>query len=294
MNVFEKNITNAFGDRGSAWLQSLPAIIKKLAKHWSLDSIQPVKNMSWNYVAYAEQNHIDQVILKISCDQKVMQDELRALKHFNGHGAIKVIDAFPDDNAMLLERAIPGSLLKEQHSLNMEDTIKIYADVVHAIASQPLYNGVYTHVSDWCKAIDNIQDARISAHLMSKAAQLKSTLLHSVKREYLCHGDLHLENIIQHGSNWLSIDPKGIIGEMAFEAAAFDLLDQNEMKDASTISIKVIERVNQLSKRLDIEFDRLMSWVYLRIMLSAQWFIEDNGDPSHMINLAQHVYPLLK
>ncbi|MCW5584225.1 MAG: hypothetical protein KIT56_10225, partial [Gammaproteobacteria bacterium] len=169
-----------------------------------------------------------------------------------------------------------------------------YARVVKAIASRKSPNFTYVHMSTWCEAIDKIQDERISDHFVNKAKQLKSKLLDSVKHEYLCHGDLHLENIILNKNEWLAIDPKGIIGEMAFEAAAFDLLDNDELKDLSTIESKIISRVNQLSIALGIDSSRLLSWVFLRIIISAQWFVEDKGDPSRMLKLAQYVYPLLK
>ena len=116
MQRLEKNIRNAFGERGAEWLDTLPIIIQKLAQHWSLANIQRIKNMSWNYVAFSTQQS-NPVVLKISCDKQVIQDEYRALKHFNSHGAIKIIDIMHDYNAMLLEQAIPGYLLKEHHPL---------------------------------------------------------------------------------------------------------------------------------------------------------------------------------
>ncbi len=112
-------------------------------------------------------------------------------------------------------------------------------------------------------------------------------------RDYLCHGDLHLENIIQQGSNWVVIDPKGIIGEMAFEAAAFDLISQEEMRDLSALPAKIVHRVQLLSHALDIDYNRLLYWTFLRVIISAQWFIEDNGDPSQMLILANCIYPLI-
>ncbi len=138
-----------------------------------------------------------------------------------------------------------------------------------------------------------IHDSRIEKHFVDKAKQLRSVLLHTTQHEYLCHGDLHLENIIQQGSNWLVIDPKGIVGEMAFEASAYDLISKDEMKDVFTLLSKIIDRVTQLSQALEISFNRLLSWIFLRIITSAQWFIEDDGDPSQMLALANYIYPLL-
>lgn len=291
--AFPTNIENTFGEPGLQWLHSLPLIINKLSAYWSLTNIIPVNNMNWNYVAYAIQNN-QNVVLKISCDQSIIESEYHALKHFNGHGAIKLIDYHVEHQALLLERAIPGNSLKENYPLNIDETILAYTNVVKAIASQKSNDYSHVHMSHWCEAIDKIEDDRIKKSFVNKAKQLKSSLLNSVKQEYLCHGDLHLENIIQNKNQWLAIDPKGIVGEMAFEAAAFDLLDNSELNDSSHIESKIIYRVTQLANALDIDFNRLLSWIYLRIIISAQWFIEDKGDPKRVLKLAEHVFPLLE
>ncbi|MBX3710167.1 MAG: phosphotransferase [Gammaproteobacteria bacterium] len=294
ITILEKNVQNAFGEAGLQWICSLPIIVERLADYWSLSNIVPANNMNWNYVAYAIQKNHDHVVLKISSDRTTLESEYIALMHFDGDGAIKLIDRHSECQAILLEQAIPGNTLKENYPAEIEKTITSYARVVKAIASRKSPNFTYVHMSTWCEAIDKIQDERISDHFVNKAKQLKSKLLDSVKHEYLCHGDLHLENIILNKNEWLAIDPKGIIGEMAFEAAAFDLLDNDELKDLSTIESKIISRVNQLSIALGIDSSRLLSWVFLRIIISAQWFVEDKGDPSRMLKLAQYVYPLLK
>lgn len=294
ITILEKNVQNVFGKTGLKWIRSLPIIVEKLSDYWSLTNIVPANNMNWNYVAYAIQKNHDHVVLKISCDQTMIESEYCALKHFDGHGAIKLIDHHSECQAILLEQAIPGSTLKENYLIDVEKTITSYAQVVKPIASRKSPSSTYIHMSTWCEAIDKIQDERIDDYFVNKAKYLKSKLLDSVKYEYLCHGDLHLENIILNKNEWLAIDPKGIIGEMAFEAAAFDLLDNDELKDSSTIESKIISRVNQLSIALGIDSSRLLSWIFLRIIISVQWFIEDNGNPSCMLKLAQYVYPLLK
>jgi streptomycin 6-kinase len=293
MNTFKQKVINTWGKKGENWLIQLQSIIKSLAQHWKLDNIKPVNNMSYNYVALAMQATKTPVVLKISCDAQLILDEYKALKHFDGHGAIGVLDINKKHNALLLEQAIPGYLLKEYHPISIDDSIKIYAQVIQALSNQPLTANDFTHVNKWCEAIDRIKDQRINKRLVEKAIELKIFLLSSSEKEYLCHGDLHLENIVQQGEKWLAIDPKGIIGEMAFEAAAFDLVSNDEMQDMETLPEKIIARATQLSSVLNLNYDRLISWIFLRIIISAQWFIEDNGDPDKMLTLAYHLYPLL-
>ena len=293
MKTLEKNVINVWGVRGKSWLTQLPNIIAQLSQYWSLKDITPVDNMSYNYVAKARQKDDTQVVLKISCDNQLIEDEYRALKHFNGQASIKALDIRPDLNALLLEQAIPGKLLKCNYLADVENTIKAYAGVVNALASQIKPLGAYPHVKKWCETIDRINDKRIKPYYVSKAKELSTFLLNSVEKEYLCHGDLHLENILHHESSWVCIDPKGIIGEMAFEAAAFDLIDKSEWSESHTIQDKIMTRIKLIASALEIEQARLFAWIFLRVIISAQWFIEDNGSPDEMLNLAFFLYPLL-
>ena len=48
-----------------------------------------------------------------------------------------------------------------------------------------------------------------------------------------------------------------------------------------------------LAEKLDIDPKRLLAWVYVRSILGAAWFIEDNGDPNKMLSLAENVYNIL-
>ena len=294
MRTLEKNVMNVWGDTGREWLKSLANIIIELSAHWKLSDVKPVENMSYNYVAFAKQHHNTPVVLKFSCDKVLIEEECRALTYFNGVGSIRVIDRAPNCNALLLEQAIPGCLLKANHPKDIANTIEIYADVIKALASKPKPETEYTHVKKWCQAIDRITDPRISLKYIDKAKELKTYLLSSSDKEYLCHGDLHLENIIRHGDSWLSIDPKGIIGEMAFEAAAFDLLGKSDWNEPETISNKMNQRLSLLANQLDICEDRLRAWVFLRVIISAQWFIEDNGNPDEMLRFASILYPHLR
>ena len=293
MKNFKQKVINTWGKKGENWLIQLEAIIEALKNYWNLQNIQVVDNLSYNYVALAIQANKTPVALKITCDKKLFSDEYKALQHFAGQGAIKLLDIQPEYNALLLEQAVPGNLLKTFSLLMLKDKTNIYASIVNSLSNYSLIPADFTHVSQWCEAIDRIKDKRIDKCFVKKARQLKNFLLISAKNEYLCHGDLHLENIIQQNTKWLAIDPKGIIGEMAFEAAAFDLITQDELQDAKTVPQKIINQVTDLAAALDLNYDRLLAWIFLRIMISAQWFIEDKSDPREMLILAQHVYALL-
>ncbi|MGE3919858.1 MAG: aminoglycoside phosphotransferase family protein [Gammaproteobacteria bacterium] len=196
LKTLSTNVINIWGKEGKSWLNQLSKIIERLSEHWHLYDINPVENMSYNYVAKATLNNKTPVILKVSFDKQLITDEYRALKHFNGQGAIKALDIHHDLNALLLEQAIPGELLKSQYMNDLKNTIKLYSNVVKKLALQPRPDSHFTHVEKWCDTLERIHDNHIETDHIIKAKNLRNFLLNSVESQYLCHGDLHLENII--------------------------------------------------------------------------------------------------
>ncbi|MCF6767605.1 aminoglycoside phosphotransferase family protein [Thiotrichales bacterium 19S11-10] len=286
MKTLTKNIIGIWGDRGQQWLDSLPEIVDFLSKKWNLTEIKPVDNLSYNYVALAMQHINLPVVLKVSCDYKSILNEYRALKQFNGDGSVQVIDFDEQKYALLLEQCQPGSLLKDQLEINIDQTINHYIDVIRKLASKTTNLESFPHVSQWCQAVDRIIDPNIDKLLINKAKNINNYLLATAKDERLCHGDLHLENIIQHQGDYLAIDPKGVIAEIAFEAAYFDFSSYNDVN-------VILEIINKLSTALGLEKTRLLQWLYLKLIISIQWFIEDGGDYSKDLSFIKLIYPLL-
>ncbi len=50
---FIQTIQNAFQGEGKGWLESLPDLLAEASRRWNLTDIQPVPNLSYNFVAFA-------------------------------------------------------------------------------------------------------------------------------------------------------------------------------------------------------------------------------------------------
>ncbi len=84
---------------------------------------------------------------------------------------------------------------------------------------------------------------------------------------------------------WLAIDPKGVIGEPAYETGA---LLRNRLPDVHDVpqAIRILTRsIDQLAEELDLNRTRVRDWAMAQAMLSAWWVVEDNGSFSedHLI-----------
>lgn len=291
MKTLEKNMRNLFGSKGSSWLSALPTITDELSVHWGLSDLQPVSNMTWNFVAKALKDGNVPVALKISCDEKLIADEIRALQHFDGHGAVRLIDYNHEHLALLLSQMVPGDSLQSLYPKYAEDVMDHYAQVVRKLCSvpQPSHAG-YRHIRHWLTAIDRVEGIGIPLPLLERAIALKNRLLDTSGQEFLLHGDLHHDNILNNANEWLAIDPKGILGEREFEVAAFDFIYKTELEIKQDIPTLFHTRVGKLSEKLDLDPQRLSDWAFVRLILGAAWMIEDNGDPRCFLALAKRIY----
>ncbi len=285
----KQNIENLFGKPGKVWINNLPNIIAQLTHHWSLTNIKEVKNMSYNFVATAVTSNNIHVVIKVSYNKQLIEDEIKALKYYSGSGCIKLIDYCPKYNSLLLSQAIPGNSLKSIYPQKFDMVVTAYAQVIKNLLSTKHTNPQnFIHIREWLKAIDRATAyAEIPSNLLNKAITLKEKLLATSEKDYVLHGDLHHDNILRHDHKWLAIDPKGIIGEIAFEAAAFDFINDNEIQKTQDIYIIFKSRLKTLSNELSIDSGRLTKWTFVRLVLSAAWFVEDNCDPSKPIKLAK-------
>jgi streptomycin 6-kinase len=291
MNTLKKNIENIFGEKGKLWIFSLPYIINELATHWKLNNITPMDNMTFNYVAKATTNTNVPVVLKVGCDAKSISSEIQALKHFAGGGSIQLIGHNDKYDALLLQQAVPGTTLKSLYPSQIEYVMDCYIDTVRKLHNKSLSNvGNYCHISDWLRAIDNLTDKNCPSYLVKKAVALKNVLLATMTANMFLHGDLHHDNIIKDRNNWLAIDPKGIVGEPEFEMAAFDFMDIDEMVNMSEVKNIFEARVYLLAEKAKLNLQRIKDWVFVRLILMAAWHIEDNGNPSHCIKLAEQLF----
>ena len=289
MNELKKNIISIYNDEGKQWLDSLPEITAKIAKEHNLSGLTPVNNMSFNYVASGYQNE-NPIILKIGMNSKALAKEASCLKAFAKHAVAEVIA--DDDNMIIMQRALPGTTLKDYFPDNDIDASKIVCVIIKEIhkASIPKNHNFYD-LRELFNTLDQKLD--IPDQILAKAKHLRDKLLSTTTKEVLLHGDLHHDNILKNGDRpvdrslgaggWLVIDPKGFIGDPSFEPAAYlcnpipELLQENQPHEI------IEKRINICSAELGIDSKRIADWLYVKSVLCLAWSLEDNLDASYWL-----------
>lgn len=276
MKELIKNIHHLYGEQGTQWLLNLPRLVLQIAETYGLSDLKPVKNLSYNYVLSGFKG-LKPVILKLGFDRRGLNQEASALKAFAGFGVVTVLAE--SDGMLLLERAIPGVSLQSYFPAKESDAIPILCGSLKRLHQAPIPSDhPLPHIKDWLKTLDEKWD--IQALYLQEARDLRDYLLSTSESEVLLHGDLHHDNILQQDKEWLVIDPKGVIGEPAYEVAAFirnpiPLL----LREKDAVSI-IHSRINGIAEILELPQDRIIDWCFVQAVLAWVWALEDgNPDP---------------
>lgn len=294
MNIFHSNIINIYNKKGQAWLNELPRLVTAISSKFDLRDLKEATNLTYNYVLSGFQGD-NPIILKLGLDHEALTREAFALRCFEGCGAVNVLAE--DHDILLLERAMPGTSLKSYFPTKEKESIEIACGVMqklHQTSIPTTHN--FLHIKDWLTALD--KNWAIPDAYLQKARKLRDRLLQTSKSDVLLHGDLHHDNILQNGNDesrpssqsedgWLVIDPKGVIGEQAYEVAAFI---RNPMPDLLNIQDpeEIIQRrIVMFSDLLNVPRSSVADWCFVQAVLSWVWAIEDGCDDTYSKNLTE-------
>jgi streptomycin 6-kinase len=113
---------------------------------------------------------------------------------------------------------------------------------------------------------------------IDRALELFRDLSSSEAAPVLLHGDLHPDNILAADREpWLAIDPKGVIGEPAWEAGPLLMNILPSPPDPRVMRSILTRTVDQLAHELKMDRARLAACAMVRLVLSAFWTVEDHG-----------------
>ena len=113
---------------------------------------------------------------------------------------------------------------------------------------------------------------------IEEAETLFAELSASMAAPVLLHGDLHHDNILAAQRHpWLAIDPKGLIGEQAYETGALLRNPLQQLLQVPQPSRILSRRIDQLAEELALDRMRIRGWGLAQAVLSAWWSVEDHG-----------------
>ena len=300
-----RTIRSLFGARGEAWLEGLPNHLRDAAERWQLELAPPYPNLSYHYVAPATRADGTQCVVKLGVFHKEMATEIAALDVFAGRGSVRLLDAHIDEvrgtGALLLERLMPGDVLWSEPSLDViaRETADVMRGLWEAQRNEETTSEEsnrssgsrgslssqlerFPTVSDWGRGFQRLRAAfdggtgPFSAQLVEAAERTYADLGHGSDRVRLLHGDLHPDNILRSGKeSWLAIDPKGLVGEPAYEPGALLRNLPVDRSDGRASAERWNRAADIIAERLGLDAERILRWGVAQEVLSVWWSVED-------------------
>jgi streptomycin 6-kinase len=302
--AFVQNITGIHQEKGALWLENLPNLLAQLAKQWDLEIGEPVDNLSFNYVAPVTRKG-EEFILKVGVPHPELTSEIAALRVYGGHlrvydgqGMVKMLLADEEKGAFLLEK-LPGAMLATLFPERDTEATAVAAHVMQKLW-RPVtreQSRLFPHISDWLAGLQNLRPkyakygdgtGSFPLAMIEEVERLIPELLASSPGDVLLHGDLHHYNILgtQEGG-WCAIDPKGIIGEPAYEIGAM-LYNPFEIYAHPDLESILARRLMQFSEILGIDRQRLRDWGLVTNVLSCWWNVEESTPQQEAAFIAEN------
>lgn len=250
--------------------------IQKYCDYWQFELQGDVVQTASSSVMFARWRGQD-VVMKVPNALSDEKEMVKILKHYGGEGAVKVLDEYED--AALLERVQPGTPLKEWVLEGKDEaSCNVFCEVAAKLHSKPVSSGFRTVEN----LADNIWKKQDQREEVAKAKALYDALVKMQSKLCLLHGDLHHDNVLfDEQRGWLAIDPKGIIGEPAYEVACF--LRNPIGHPEKYVSKNIVDkRVDIICGRLELEKECVLQWNYVGAVWSALWMEEDGLDAEEM------------
>lgn len=196
------------------------------------------------------------------------------LRWRDGCGAVRLLDRQGD--LLLIEDAGDLTLLDTLRRNGDEVATAIAAELIrslHATGLRPhppemetlaaYFSGLFARA-----AMDDDEQYRV-------AAELAERLLSGQRGVRPLHGDFHHENALHAPRGWLAIDPKGVLGDPAFDVANlfYNPLESELRYDPA----RAARLAHALAPVVEREPAELLDWAFAFTALSASWHAEDGN-----------------
>jgi len=278
----KKKVRAAWGERGARWLEGLPELLEDCLERWSLTLEAPLPELRYHYLADVRTSRGRGAVLKLGVPDRELVTEVGFLRAAEGDPLVKLLKADPEWGALLLDRIRPGTPLSSLE--DDQEAARIGARLIREMPLPVPAEHDFPSLSDWIRAFSRLRarfeggSGPLPDRVLTHAEGFHADLSASGLAPRLLHGDLHHDNILQdQEGGWTVIDPKGVIGDPAYEAARFQhnpipaVLSQDQPVEFVRRRLLILEDVLGFDRR------RLLGWAYVDAVLSACWSLEEGA-----------------
>ncbi|MFD2691862.1 aminoglycoside phosphotransferase family protein [Streptomyces phyllanthi] len=262
-------------DGGGEWLEELPALVQEAVavRELTVERVQAPGGRS-SLVLLVRQFDATPAVLKLAPPRARPESERAALGHWDGRGAVRLLNPGDTPGVLLLERLHPDLSVR---SLPEAKALLEAAGVLRRLWVEPpdgdghLFETVAGRTGRQAEAMraGAVADQEI-APLVDAALAAREELLVSPPEERLLHGTFRQSKVLAgERMPWLAVGPDPVVGECAFDLARLVRDRVEDLIASPSGAAATRRRVKRLAESLELDQERLRGWTLFRAVESG-------------------------
>ncbi|MGX1907756.1 aminoglycoside phosphotransferase family protein [Streptomyces phaeochromogenes] len=256
---------------GDDWLEKLPEAAQQAValRELTVERVQVPGGRS-SLVVLVRLPDGTPAVLKLAPGRARPESERAALAHWDGLGAVRLLEPAGAEGVLLLERLHPDvSVRSLAEAKSMLEAAGALRRLWVEPPAGPVFETVAARTGRQAEAMRAGADAE-AAPLVDAALAVRDELLASPPESRLLHGTFRQSKVLAgERSPWLAVGPDPVVGECAFDLARL-VRDRVEDLIASPSGSAITRRrVKRLAESLDLDQERVRGWTLFRAVESG-------------------------
>lgn len=246
--------------------------ILHIKKKYNIENLKLLDNISYNIIIKGHSKTWGDVVVKLFLDNDKVNQEMNFYKFYSKNNRCPNVFILNEKKGyIILEDIKPGEKLDSIKDL--ESRIEIIKDIFISFNNKPTEEINIPNYLDVLKKQIHLINQNEFAKYISNVKKYCKNIEDLNLEKVVIHGDLHHWNILKKNDKWISIDPSSFIAEKIFDTAVYL---QNEFWKYGENAENIAKTTELLASKLNINLKLLYEALYINLMLTVTWNIEDN------------------
>ncbi|MBY8345940.1 aminoglycoside phosphotransferase family protein [Streptomyces spinosirectus] len=271
-----QRLVRALGEtapQGDDWLEKLPETAQQAValRELTVERVQVPGGRS-SLVVLVRRPDGTPAVLKLAPPRARPESERAALAHWDGLGAVRLLEPRTTEGVLLLERLHPEVSVR---SLPEAKALLEAAGTLRRLWVEPPAGHPFETVAERTGRQAEAMRATVPefgevASLVDAAVEARGSLLAAPPEERLLHGTFRQSKVLAgERTPWLAVGPDPVVGECAFDLARLVRDRVEDLIATPSGAATTRRRVKRLAESLYVDQERLRGWTLFRAVESG-------------------------